>query len=80
MGLNWVDEIVRLTYPNAFTVVKVDCKMVAQKQSDIIQGQRSGDVLMASCWWPSPEYAALKRLRQEAGLVPFDRSAPATHK
>jgi hypothetical protein len=65
-------------YPNAFTMVKVDTKMVAQKQADIIQGQRSGDVLMAGCWWPSPEYSALKRLRQDARLLPFDRPAPST--
>jgi hypothetical protein len=70
------NELVRLAYPNAFTVIKVDTKMVNQKQSDIIQGQRSGDVLMAPCWYRSAEYDALKRLRQYAGLLPFDQSAP----
>jgi hypothetical protein len=66
------NELVRVAYPYAFTVIKVDTKMVVQKQSDIIQGQRCGDVLMAPCWYPAPEYAALKRLRQDARLLPMD--------
>lgn len=55
-------------YPSAFFANSMAQPQVEEKQSELAQSVKRGDILMFSGWWPSPENKFVKQMYDEAGL------------
>jgi hypothetical protein len=60
--------VVRALWPEAFRAIAVGPGLVQSHYEDFLQAVRGGDVLMFTCWYPSPDMAWTQLVSGEATL------------
>lgn len=67
LGYSATPPQVREAYPRAFSVLRVvDGPSIEEKNDELVQAVRQGDILLFRAWWDDPENAKIKHIYEQA--------------